>query len=294
MSGERPHLMLAGSHISIRHGYREAARKALAIGASAYQYFPKNPRSLGVKAFDAPDAAACASFCQEHGLASIAHTPYPTNLALTESRQSEAVTASVRNDLAIAEACGSLGVVVHFGVAKGGDPLAHYATIIASLNRILQDWEGRAKILLENQAGEGHRLGLTLIELAQIRKLASYPEKIGFCLDTCHLFAAGPWNGRNWPELEQQGAELGYWDELVAVHVNDSRYPTGSHKDRHANIGHGHIGLQAMTEVLRSPFLRERLFILETAKGIDGTHREEIELLRRLQEAGNHASIRLQ
>ncbi|WP_040949237.1 deoxyribonuclease IV [Gorillibacterium massiliense] len=274
--------MYAGSHISIRHGYREAARTAIAIGANAFQYFPKNPRSLGVKAFDKADAAACAAFCREHGLMSIAHTPYPTNLAATEPRQREMIAASVRNDLEIAEACGSLGVVVHFGTAKGGDPLEHYTTIIAALNGILHGWEGTAKILLENQAGEGHNLGLTLIELAQIRKLAEAPEKIGFCLDTCHLFASGTWNGRNWPKLEEQGDALGYWGELIAIHFNDSRYPTGLRKDRHAPVGKGHIGLAWMKEVAQSPFLHDKLFILETEKGADGTHREEIELVRQL------------
>ena len=118
--------MRIGCHISIRHGYLAAAKTALAIGASAFQYFPKNPRSLSVKAFSSSDAQACAAFCQEHNIASIAHTPYPTNLAVEDPKLRQVTLQSVLNDLEITEACGSVGLVVHFGKFKGPDLLQGY------------------------------------------------------------------------------------------------------------------------------------------------------------------------
>jgi deoxyribonuclease-4 len=117
-------LRYVGSHISIRNGYSGAAKTAAAIGATAFQYFPKNPRGLAIKDFSATDAADCAEICRAHGIRSIAHTTYATNLAV-EGAVREPTIRSLRNDLDIAEACGSIGVVVHFGKWKTGtkDPL---------------------------------------------------------------------------------------------------------------------------------------------------------------------------
>ncbi|MDU5949500.1 MAG: TIM barrel protein, partial [Paenibacillus macerans] len=121
-----------GGHLSIRGGYFGAAKAALGLGGGAFQYFPKNPRSLTVKSFDPRDAANCRSFCREHGLVSVAHTPYPSNLAVSsdDTAAYRRVVDSLRNDLAIAEACGSLGIVVHFGTFKSGNPLQGYQNII--------------------------------------------------------------------------------------------------------------------------------------------------------------------
>ncbi|GIP32654.1 deoxyribonuclease IV [Paenibacillus sp. J2TS4] len=271
--------MRLGSHISIRRGYLQAARTATAIGASCFQYFPKNPRGLSLKSFDAADGAACAQYCREQDLISVGHSPYPANLALEPSPLREAVIASLINDLEIAECCGSAGIVVHFGKFKSKDPLQGYRFIIDTLNAVLKDWTGKAKLLIENQAGEGAAMGTTLEELVQIRKLADHPDKIGFCLDTCHAFASGLWNGRNWPELVERGGELGYFDQLQVVHLNDSVYPSGSRKDRHANFGQGKIGEDHLLEFLLSPPIRTVPVILETAAGSDHTHREEIKYI---------------
>lgn len=275
--------MKVGCHISIRRGYLQAAKTAVALGAAAFQYFPKNPRSLSVKAFDRKDAEACAEFCREHGLVSIAHTPYPVNLAGSEPELRRITVESLRNDLEIAEACGSLGIVVHFGKSKEIDPLQGYKNILQCVNEVLSTWEGRTLLLLENQAGEGTSMGTTLTELAQIRRLAARPEQIGFCLDTCHLFASGVWRGADdfrWLDQEAQKSFLPY---LKALHLNDSVYPTGSCKDRHAPIGRGYIGEEAFRKLFaRLEADRELPGVLETEAGPDGTHRAEIQLVRRL------------
>jgi deoxyribonuclease-4 len=274
--------MPIGCHISIRHGYLGAARTAAAIGAGAFQYFPKNPRSLAIKAFDRKDAEACAQFCRDKKLLSIAHSPYPVNLAAAPSDLRRVTVASLKNDLEIVEACGSIGLVVHFGKWKGSDLLEGYKYIIDTLDQVLADWEGEALILLENQAGEGLSMGTTLEELTQIRNLTEKPHKIGFCLDTCHSFASGLWTGTNTLELEQKAKKLGFLPHLRAVHLNDSAYPKLSGKDRHANIGRGHIGEEGFRGLFKRPWFRELPLILETPAGQNGSHEDEIRKVKSL------------
>lgn len=274
--------MRIGSHISIRRGFLAAAKTATAIGAGAFQYFPKNPRSLAIKAWDQKDAEACAAYCREHGLISIAHTPYPVNLAVQEGSLRQATVSSLLNDLEIAEACGTMGIVVHFGKSKENDPLQSYKNILQCLNEALSRWTGNTLLLLENLAGEGSGLGTTLEELVQIRRLSDYPEKIGFCLDTCHLFASGVWRRGHVEMWVEKGRELGFFTHLKALHLNDSVYPSGACKDRHAPVGHGHIGLDGFRKLFRTLPVKDIPAVLETETGPDGTHREEIALVRTL------------
>lgn len=274
--------MKIGSHVSIRNGYEGAAITANKLGAKAFQFFPKNPRSLGVKAYDERDAEACRSFCRQKGIASIAHTPYTVNLCAEDPDLFEATIASVQNDLHIAEACGAMGVVVHFGHYKGSDILEGYKRMIAMINRILTGWQGQARLLVENNAGQGNRMGTTLEELTQVRLLVEEPEKVGFCLDTCHAFASGMWKGNDWEKVAGRMRELDFFASLCAVHLNDSLYPTGSFRDRHANIGQGEIGDAAFAAFLRTPELQDLPLVLETPKQGEESHREEIKHVQAL------------
>lgn len=274
--------MRFGSHISIRDGYLGAARHATKIGARSFQYFPKNPRSLSVKKYDRRDAIECAEFCKEHDLLTIAHTPYPTNLVADE-KQIKLVQDSLLNDLEIANECGSIGVVVHFGVLKNTEnPLEGYQRMIQTLNDVLSRWDGEALALLENNAGKSGPTGTTIEELVQIRQLTDYPDKIGFCLDTCHVFASGVWTGDNWSDVEAKGIELGYFEHLKAVHLNNSAYPTRSMKDRHANIPYGEIKVEQIKELLSSSIFGEIPFVLETPHESRFSHQDEIAYLNEL------------
>jgi deoxyribonuclease-4 len=274
-------IMHIGSHVSTKGGYIEAAKLAYSMGASAFQYFPKNPRSLNLKVFNSVDAEACVRFCVDKGLFSIGHAPYPLNLAAGTDLQAIMIDALL-NGLEITNACGSIGLVVHFGKYAGKDVLEGYKNIVLILNKTLKQWHGKALILLENQAGGGNHMGTTLEELTQIRALSDFPEKIGFCLDTCHAFASGLWNGDNWHEIEAIGDKLGFWSQLKAIHLNDSIYPSGSFRDRHANIGHGVIGNDRFRTLLRSSYVRELAIVLETGTAGDGTHRDEIKHVKQL------------
>ncbi|MEW9053852.1 MAG: deoxyribonuclease IV [Neobacillus sp.] len=272
--------MIFGSHVSIRNGYLGAAKRAVANGASAFQYFPKNPRSLSVKDYDKADAESCKQFCQEHTLSSVAHTPYSTSLTPPDDKK-ELTIASLLNDLEIANACGSVGVVVHFGsqISKT-EPLASYHLMLEMLNSVLEQWYGKCFLLIENNAGTKGALGTTFEELVQIRSLCDYPEKIGFCLDTCHAFASGLWTGENTKEFFHKGQELHYFEHLKIIHLNNSKYPTGSRKDRHANIfQNGLIKDRQMDEFVTSSIIKEIPFVLETPDDEGVTHQEEIIML---------------
>lgn len=281
------HSTYIGAHVSTRGGFRQAARSAWESGATCFQYFPKNPRSLMLKSLNMRDAEECAAFSREKGMASIAHTPYPTNMAAgTEGGSSRRhMVSSLLNDLEIAEACGSLGIVVHFGHFAGMEPLQGYQNIIQCMNDTLSSWEGQAKLLIENMAGNRGSEGMTLEELVKVRELCLYPDKVGFCFDTCHAFAAGIWNPQHTEQLLQRGSELDYWRHLTAVHLNDSQYAFGSRRDRHAGIGQGHIGEENLRSLLTSEPFRGRAVALETEKGPDGTHRQEIAMVRKWFEA---------
>ncbi|MWC28191.1 deoxyribonuclease IV [Paenibacillus sp. MMS18-CY102] len=271
--------MRQGCHVSTRGGYRAAAVKAQAVGARSYQYFPKNPRSLSVKPFDRADAERCSAYCAQHDLLSIAHTPYPTNLATADLAQRSRTVDSLLNDLEIAETCGSLGVVVHFGIYKGPDPLVGYRNIIACLDEVTARWSGKAKLLIENQAGDHAPMGTTFEELATIRSLCQKPESIAYCLDSCHLFASGVWNGDAGAQWLETARSTGVLDHIAAVHFNDCMYPSGSRKDRHAAIGQGEISSEGLQWLLRVPELNGIPFVLETPTNGVGTHQLQLQLM---------------
>ncbi|ANS74637.1 endonuclease IV [Paenibacillus yonginensis] len=275
-------LIRAGAHYSIRGGYSGAAKTAHAQGAGAFQYFPKNPRSLGIKVWNAKDAELCRRFSEQHGLLSVAHTPYPSNLAVSREEEPDlfgTTVGSLRNDLEIAEACGSQGIVVHFGIYKKSNPLQGYKNVIQCINSILSGWKGKAKLLIENQAGNHGDMGMTLEELVQVRKLCEQPERVGFCFDTCHAFAAGIWSGADDRFFWSKAQELGFWDLVECVHLNDSVYPSGKRRDRHARVGRGFIGAGPLQELVGIKELEGKPLIMETEPGADQTYREDIGLV---------------
>ncbi|WP_088105489.1 deoxyribonuclease IV [Halalkalibacter urbisdiaboli] len=272
--------MYIGSHVSIKHGYLHAAKATHALGGKAFQYFPKNPRSLMVKEFSHDDASACLTFCKEQQIKSVAHTPYPTKLIPDKREIEDRIIDSILNDLHIAEACGSVGIVVHFGTTKTIEIIEAYQKMIEMLNRVLAQWDGQAKLLIENNAG-GTNMGITLEEMVQVRELTDDPSKIGFCFDTCHAFASGLWNGEDWIQVVEKGEELGYFEHLEVIHMNNSKYPFRSRKDRHANLTKGHISPEQIQMLIHSKALKNKLVILETPKDEGITHQDEISLLNK-------------
>jgi deoxyribonuclease-4 len=272
-----------GSHVSTKLGYRKAAEHAAAIGGNAFQYFPKNPRTLEPKTFSLQDAKRCEQWCKDHDMISVGHGPYLVNPAV-EGEAARRMAICTLNDLEIADACGSIGIVVHFGTSKAKDPLQGYRNIIQWINSVTSYWDGKALILLENQAGNHGPMGTTPDELMQIRSLCQNREMVGFCLDTCHLFASGEWQVGHWQAFAERARRLGYLEHVKVIHLNDSLYPSGSHKDRHAAITEGWIGEAGFRELLSTPEFKQIPMLLETPSGVDGTHRDQIKLVHQLAE----------
>ncbi|MBM7661903.1 deoxyribonuclease-4 [Bacillus mesophilus] len=273
--------MFAGCHVSIREGYLGAAKVAYALGGNAFQYFPKNPRSLTIKNFNKQDAHLCREFCDEYKIQSVAHTPYPTSLTPSEDKRKLTVQSLI-NDLEIAEACGSIGVVVHYGSQiDASEPLRAYELMISMLNEVLAHWNGKTLLLLENVAGKPGTMGTSIEEQVQIRNLSEYPEKLGYCFDTCHAFASGVWTEDRHKEFFENAQELGYFDHLKVIHFNNSRYEHSSGKDRHAGILTGKIGSNTMASFAREGLVKELPFILETPTE---DHAQEIKEIRAFQD----------
>jgi deoxyribonuclease IV len=275
--------MKIGCHISVAKGLVKAAQTAYELGAESFQVFTKNPRGLKPKQINFTDADQGRRFCEEQDITLIAHTPYITNLSTPKADLHRVTVRSIREDLQIAEAYGAIGAVVHCGKHVGQGEEIGRKRMVETLNQILVDYEGSTKLLLENTAGQGTELGLTIEELVEIRQATEDPEKIGFCFDTCHGFAAGIWQMETFSTLLQTMERCEYLRHLVVIHFNDSKVPYQSRKDRHEKIGKGKIGAEALALFLRVPLLAGMPVILETPVEDESEYAEEIKLLHRLR-----------
>ncbi|SFJ05616.1 deoxyribonuclease IV [Thermoflavimicrobium dichotomicum] len=276
--------MKIGCHVSVAKGFFHAAKRAHELKAESFQVFTKNPRGLRPKKLDLHDAEKGKSYCEEHGIALVAHTPYITNLSTPKEDLHEVTIRSIKEDLQIAEAYGAVGAVVHCGKHVGKGEEYGRKRMIETLNLILKDYQGSTKLLLENTAGQGSELGLTIRELAEIREATDYPEKIGFCFDTCHGFAAGAWSYETFSQLIAEMKETGYLNHLIAIHFNDSKAPFNSRKDRHEKIGKGEIGAEALSLFLTCEDFEGLPIILETPVEDESEYAEEIVYLHQLRQ----------
>lgn len=278
---------LLGAHISTSGGLIHAFARGSEIGCEALQIFVKSPNQWRAKPLGAEEAGA---FRTAHEVAGrppiVAHAAYLINLAAPDPAILEKSRAGLADELRRGAAIGLDGVVVHPGAHLGRGIDAALTAIAESLDALAAGLEaGGPRILVELTAGQGTVVGHTLEQLATIRARAASKERIAFCLDTCHAFAAGYELGTS-AGVEEFLAEverhLGFG--LVAcVHVNDSEGERGSRKDRHANIGAGKIGLEGLKRLLGEPRLAGKPFVLETPLGDDELgHARDLKKLREL------------
>jgi deoxyribonuclease-4 len=276
--------MKIGCHLSISKGFAATAENAVRLGAESFQFFTKNPRSFsGGKPPDPVQAEKGLKICVEHGLIPLAHSPYITNLSTPKDDLQELSIRSLLLDLEIAQGYGACGLVVHMG--KHVDMGVEYGMqrMVETLDRILEQWAGPMPLLLENTAGQGTELGTTLEQLLETRAATRFPEKIGFCFDTCHGFAAGMFHPDQWEDFAREMERSGYRQHLVAVHLNDSLHAHGERKDRHANLGKGHIGEAGLAAILRSEIFSGLPVVLETPVSGDDDYQPEMEFARSLR-----------
>ncbi len=276
--------MKIGCHISVAKGLEQAVQRAVELGAEAFQVFTKNPRGLRPKKIDEKDAARGVALMQKHELTLVCHTPYITNLSTPKDDLQEVTIRSILEDLHIAEAYGAIGAVVHCGKHVGEGEEYGIRRMVETLDLILAQYDGPVKLLLENTAGQGSELGLTIRSLMEIRAASRYPEKIGFCFDTCHSFAAGQWNLETFGQLVDEMKQTGYLKHLLAIHFNDSKAPFGSQKDRHEKIGQGEIGSEALAQFLTDGTFEHLPVVLETPVEDEREYAEEIKYLHELRQ----------
>lgn len=274
-------MLRIGCHLSCSKGYLAMGREAVRIGANTFQFFTRNPRGGKAKDLDLADVRAYLEFAGEHGIAQIlAHAPYTLNACAKDEGLRQFAYETMCDDLErLSHIPGSMynfhpGSHVKQGTKTG------VCYIADMLNRINQHGFS-TMILLETMAGKGSEMGRSFEELRAIIDNVEDTDRIGVCLDTCHVFDGGYDIVRNLEGVLDEFEEVIGLARLKAVHINDSKNPLGSHKDRHEKIGEGQIGLDAFARIVTHPRLRSLPFYLETPNDLSGYQRE-IELLRTL------------
>lgn len=269
-----------GCHLSSSRGFLAMGKTAAEIGATTFQFFTRNPRGGAAKALDMEDIAAYRAFAEEHGIFPVlAHAPYTLNCCAADPHIREFARNTMSDDLARLDHFPGSLYNFHPGshVKQGAE--AGIALIAETLNAVLRPGQA-ARVLLETMSGKGSEVGRSFEELRAIIDLVEHRELLGVCLDTCHVYDAGydlvhDLDG----VLDAFDKSVGL-DRLLAIHLNDSKNPFASHKDRHARIGEGSIGLDSFTAIINHPKLRHLPFYLETPQEDVAGYGQEIALLR--------------
>ena len=270
-----------GCHLSASDGFLAMGKTALSIGANTFQFFTRNPRGSKAKAIDPADVAAFLELAAEHGFGTlVAHAPYTINPCSKDEHTREFARMTLADDLKRMAHIPSNVYNFHPGSHTGQGMETGICQIAETLNAILTP-DIRTTVLLETMSGKGSEVGSRFEELREIIDRVELSDKLGVCLDTCHVSDAG-YDIADDPDgvLTEFDRVIGL-DRLRAVHVNDSLNPVGSHKDRHARIGEGCLGAEALGRVVRHPALQGLPFVLETPNELPGYARE-IALLKEL------------
>ena len=271
-------MLTIGCHLSTSNGLAAMGETALSIGANTFAYFTRNPRGGSVRALDPDDLAGLARIVSQNRFGTlVAHAPYTYNLCSATPSTREFAIRCMGEDLDRLESFPPSYYNFHPGshVKQGVD--VGIDLIVAGLDQVLE--HGTTTVLLETMAGKGSEVGGTFEELRRIIDGVGHPERLGVCLDTCHVSDAGyDIEGHLDDVLDEFDRVVGM-GRLKALHLNDSKNPRGAHKDRHERIGEGHLGLETFRAVVRNPRLRDLPMILETPNELPG-YAEEISLLR--------------
>lgn len=280
-------MLTIGTHMSIADGIVKTAENVVEMNANTMQIFSRNPRGSGYRIYSKEEIDEFQRIGKENNFGPLlAHAPYTMNLASAVEKTYEFACMVIKQDIARMDALGMDNIVFHPGSHTGIGAQTGIQNIIAGLDQAITGEED-ITILLETMSGKGTEIGVTFEELKMIHDGAKHPEKIGVCLDTCHVFAAG-YDIVNDLDgvLEEFDRVLGL-DLLRAIHLNDSLMPFSSHKDRHAEIGEGQIGLEALLRVIEHPKLQGIPFYLETPLD-DAGHKEEIAAIKeKLKDRGS-------
>lgn len=271
--------MLIGNHLSASKGYAAMGKAALALDANTFAFFTRNPRGGKAKEIDEKDVEKFLNFAKEHEFGKIvAHAPYTMNLCAAKEDVRSFSKEMLLDDLKRMEYTPGNYYNFHPGAHVGQGAEKGIALIAEALNEALKP-EQTTTVLLETMAGKGTEVGRTFEELREILDRVELNDKMGVCLDTCHVWDGGYDIVNDLDDVLNEFDRVIGLDRLKAVHFNDSMNDCGSHKDRHAKIGEGKIGAEAMRRVALHPLLEGRPFILETPNDDEG-YRREIQMVR--------------
>ncbi len=270
-----------GCHLSASKGYTHMAKEAISIDGNTFQFFTRNPRGGKAKEVDLKDVEKFLEISKENNFAKIlAHAPYTINVCSADESIRKFGRETMKDDLQKLEAVPGNMYNFHPGSHVGQGVEVGISFIIDALNEIL--WAEQSTIvLLETMAGKGSEIGRNFEELKQIIDGVNLKDKLGVCLDTCHVYDAGYDIVNDLDGVLEKFDEVIGLDRLKAIHINDSKNPFESHKDRHEKIGEGSIGTEAFERIINHPKLRDLPFYLETPNEIDG-YQNEIALLKSL------------
>lgn len=267
-------MLYIGCHLSASDGFLAMGETALSIGASTFQFFTRNPRGSRAKAIDPADAAALEALLAAHRFGPlVAHAPYTINPCSKTAHTREFARMTLADDLKRMEYLPGNYYNFHPGSHTEQGVEVGIGQIADTLNAILEP-QYRTTVLLETMAGKGSEIGGRFEELREIIDRTALHEKLGVCLDTCHVSDAGYDIAGDIDGVLTEFDRVIGLQRLKAVHINDSMNPLGAHKDRHARIGEGYLGEAAFGRIINHPALRGLPFILETPNDLNGYARE--------------------
>ena len=271
--------MLIGNHLSASKGYAAMGKAALALDANTFAFFTRNPRGGKAKEIDEKDVEKFLNFAKEHEFGKVvAHAPYTMNLCAAKEDVRSFSKEMLFDDLRRMEYTPGNYYNFHPGSHVGQGADTGIELIAEALNEALKP-DQTTTVLLETMAGKGTEVGRNFEELREILDRVELKEKMGVCFDTCHVWDGGYDIVNDLEGVLKEFDRVIGLDRLKAVHFNDSMNDCGSHKDRHARIGEGKIGAEAMRHVAVHPLLEGRPFILETPNDDEG-YKREIHLVR--------------
>ncbi len=272
-------MLKIGCHLSISKGFEAAGKDAVKINANTFQYFTRNPRGSKAKKIDERDIEKYLKLSKEHNFSTIlAHAPYTLNPCSANERTREFAREVMEDDLKRMEYLPYSFYNFHPGSHVGQGVEAGIRLITDLLNELLYE-NMTTTVLLETMAGKGSEVGRTFEELAQILSGIELKDKMGVCLDTCHVYDAGYDIVNNLDGVLEEFDRIIGLKNLRAIHLNDSKNEFGSGKDRHEKLGDGSIGMETFVRMINHPLLRDLPFILETPNELDG-YAKEISILR--------------
>lgn len=273
-------MLTIGCHLSVAKGFLAMAKSAASIDANTFQFFTRNPRGGKAKAIDPADMKAFHEYAAEHGIVRIlAHAPYTLNPCSKNPETREFARQTLVEDLVRMEETPGQLYNMHPGSHTGQGAETGIEMIADALNEVLCP-EQTTTLLLETMAGKGSEVGRTFEEVAAIIDRVELETHVGVCLDTCHVWDAGYDIAGDLDGVLDEFDRIIGLERLRAIHLNDSLNPCGAHKDRHARLGEGHIGLDALLAVTQHPDLRDLPFYLETPNDTLAGYAAEIATVR--------------